>query len=74
MSKHINQNYKVEKKLNKVRLRNHHHPTQYITHIEKLWTLSGEGRMAATHTLRGERDKRSPPARERHGDVATPER
>ena len=43
----------------------HHHPTQCIPLIEKLWTGSEEGRTAATHTHKGVRDQRSPPARER---------
>ena len=42
----------------------HHHPTQYIPFIEKLWTGSEEERTAATHTHKGERSQRSSPARE----------
>ena len=49
----------------------HHHPTQYISHIKKLWTGFGEGKTAATHTHRKERDQRSSPAREKYGDVHT---
>ena len=33
---------------------------------KKLWTGSGEGKTAATHTHKGERGQRSPPARERN--------
>ena len=44
----------------------HHHPTQCIPLIEKLWTGSGEERTAATHIHNGERDQRSSPAQERY--------
>ena len=43
----------------------HHHPTQCIPLIEKLWTGSREGRTEASHTHKGERIQRSPSARER---------
>ena len=34
----------------------HHHLTQCIPLIEKRWTWSRKGKMAATHTYKGERD------------------
>ena len=42
----------------------HHHHTQCIPLIEKLWIGSGEGQTTATNTHKGERDQRIPPARD----------
>ena len=42
----------------------HRHPTQCIPHIEKLWTGSEERRTTAIHIHKGERDQKSPPARD----------
>ena len=43
----------------------HHHLTQCISLTEKLWTGSGEGRTATTHTHKEEHSQRSPPTREK---------
>ena len=46
-------------------LHHYHHPIQCIPLKEKLRTRSREGKTAATHTHKGERGQRSPPAQGR---------
>ena len=57
--------------ISKFFLNHHHHPTQCIPLIEKLWIGSGEGRTVAIHTHKGECDQRSPPARENNINIFT---
>ena len=57
--------YKHGRERHEKSLHHHRHPTQCIPLIERLWTGSGEGRTAATHTHKGERGQRSPPTREK---------